>query len=118
MNTMTRWKIVFYVMGVLPWGFIVSLLSFYIRAKEILGYAPRYNQPDPGNLDIYSHYAPYIDFTMGIWLYSFIAWILLTIVYLIAQRKQLQLMPVIVSLFGQICAVMLVVSGIFEWYVD
>jgi len=41
------WKTAFYSLGVLPWGFTVSLLAFYFHARAILGQFPSYNQPDP-----------------------------------------------------------------------
>ncbi len=115
---MKSWKILFYILGLIPLGFIISLLSFYFHAGRILGNLPRYNQPDPKELEIYSEYSPYIDLSGEVWIYSLLMWIISTILYLILKRRQISWTPVIVSTFGQACAIVLFLSGIMEWYAD
>lgn len=75
-------KLLFYSMGVLPLGYVVSLLAFYFHAKRVLGYAPAPGQPDPKELAIYSVYDPFISWTFGKWFYSFLVWVILLIIYL------------------------------------
>lgn len=115
---MKIWKSIYYILGVIPWTFIVSLLTFYFKAGQVLGHTPSYNNPDPKELVIYKVYAPYIDWTLEIWLYSFVVWLLLTTIYFISRRKRIEWSPIIISGIGQILVIFLLLSGIFEWYVD
>ena len=117
-SAMKIWKIIFYLLGIIPWFFTVSLMKFYFHAEKILGYLPRYNMPDPKELNIYSDYAPFIYSFLLIWFYSFIVWLILTIVYLIINRKKINWSPIIFALIGNIIALLLCFSGIFEWFVD
>ena len=115
---MKIWKTIFYFLGVIPWTFIVSLMTFYFKAGQVLGHAPKYSNPDPKELDIYKYYAPYINWTAGIWLCSIVVWFILTIIYLIIMRKRIEWTPIIISGTGQFFAILLLLSGIFEWYID
>ena len=115
---MIIWRIIFYILGIIPWFFIVSLMTFYFHATKILGYLPRYNMPDPKELNIYSDYSSFIYWSLGIWFYAFLVWLLLTIIYLIVYRKNIKWNPVIFASIGNIIALLLVFSGIFEWFVD
>jgi hypothetical protein len=87
---MKYWKISFYGLGILQILFCVSMLTFYFHAALILGYLPKYNQPDPAELDIYKHYLPIITWSGNVWIVSFLFWFLLTITYLILKRKQIR----------------------------
>jgi len=115
---MKIWKIIFYVLGTIPWFFIVPLMTFYFHAKKILGYFPRYNLPDPKELNIYSDYSPLINCFGSIWFYSFFAWLLLTINYFAIYRKNIKWVPIIFAFIGNIIGVLLFLSGILEWYFD
>ncbi len=115
---MKIWKILLYVLGVIPWAFTISLMAFYFHAGRVLGHSPSYNQPDPKELDIYMDYAPFIDVSVDIWLWSFVAWFMLSIVYLIVKRKDIQWAPIIIPAIGQFIAILLLLSGVFEWYID
>ena len=115
---MKIWRIIFYILAVIPWTFIASLLTFYLTANHVLGYPPTYNNPDPGKLSIYKVYAPYVDWTANIWLYSLVAWFILTIIYLITMRKRIEWLPPFVSGTGQYFGILLLFSRIFEWYID
>jgi hypothetical protein len=114
---MTVWKIFFYILGILPWTFMVSLMTFYIKAGQILGHSPIYNYPDPSELHIYKEYSPYVNLTSEIWLYSLVGWFVFTIIYFIV-RKRIELTPIIISGIGQLLGILFIFSGIFEWYVD
>ena len=115
---MKIWKTIFYVLAIIPWTFIVSLMTFYFKAGQVLGHAPTYNNPDPKELEIYKVYAPYVDWTAEVWLYSILVWFALTIIYLITMRRRIEWTPLIISGTGQIFGVLLLLSGIFEWYID
>ena len=115
---MKIWKTLFYFLAIFPWTFIVSLMTFYFKAVQVLGHAPSYNNPDPGKLDVYKIYAPYIDSTADIWLYSLLVWFTMTIVYLITMRKSTEWTPIIISGIGQIFGILLLFSEISEWYLD
>jgi hypothetical protein len=115
---MKNWKTYFYILGSIPLIFSISLLTFYFHAGLILGRLPRYNQPDPKELEIYFDYHPIINLTFIIWIYSFIIWLILTVVYLIAKRKQILWKPIIISALGQVYGISLFLSEIMVWYAD
>ena len=115
---MKIWKTTFYMLAIIPWTFIGPLLAFYIHAGQVLGHSPTYNQPDPKELAIYADYEPFVHWTATVWLYTFMCWMLLAVIYLVAERKNIVWAPVIVSGVGQLAAVFLLLSGIFEWYID
>ena len=115
---MKIWKSIFYMLAVTPWLFIISLMAFYIHAGRILDRPPNYNQPDPKELSIYEDYAPYIDFFGSIWICSLMLWVVLSIIYLIVNRKKIEWLPLIISGIGHFFGFLLLLSGIFEWYVD
>ncbi|RED48189.1 hypothetical protein [Seonamhaeicola aphaedonensis] len=115
---MKSWKTYFYVLGIIPIIFSVSLLTFYFHAGLILGRLPRYNQPDPKELEIYFFYEPIINFTGNIWVFSLAFWLLSSVVYIILKRKQIVWKPILISALGQFCAISLFLSGVIEWFAD
>ena len=115
---MKYWNIIFCILGILPLGFVIPILLFYFHAGQLLGRLPRYNQPDPKELDIYSDYSPLVDLTGKIWLISFPVWLILTITYLIFRRKHIQWTPIAISGALQLLGIIILLSGIFQWYID
>ena len=115
---MRNWKVIFYILGTIPWTFIVSLLAFYFNAEKVLGYFPRYAYPDPKSLSIYEDYSPFINWTIGIWIISFLAWLLLVIVYIALKRNNTKWKLIIVSGIGHSCGILLFLSEITNWYLD
>lgn len=111
-------KIVVYILGLTPFVWIVPLHKFYIDATLFLGYAPHYNMPDSGTLPMYSEYDPYIDIGFSIWGYSLIAWVLLSIILLIAYRKEGIYKPILISFLFHFFGFLYLFSGVFEWYMD
>ncbi len=112
------WKYLFYVLGIIPLGYITSLLSFYIYSRIKLGYLPRYNFPDPKTNENYQEFLPVITITGNIWVVSLPVWIILIVVYLIMNRKHINRRPVIISSITQVCALGFLFSGIVEWFAD
>lgn len=112
------WKIGFVTTGLVPIGFIVSLLTFYYHASRILGRFPVYNQPDPKELDIYNKYSGIIYSCSNIWIISFLVLILMIFIYWIIKRKQTDWKLIGFSSIGHVIAVLLLFSGIMEWFVD
>jgi hypothetical protein len=115
---MKIWKTIFYFLAIIPWPFIVSIMTFYFKAGQVLGHGPSYNNPDPKELDIYKVYSPYVDWTAEVWGCSLLVWFALAITYLIIMRKRIEWTPLIISSTGQIFGILLLFSGIMEWYVD
>ncbi len=115
---MKYWKLAFLVLGILPLTFATSILSFYFHAGQILGRLPSYNTPDPKDLEIYSDYSPIIDLLGQIWAYSFIVWIIVSIVYMIIKRNKINFKPIIISAIGQIIVLIIFFSEIIKWYAD
>ena len=115
---MKIWKTLFYFLAVIPWTFIVALATFYMKAGQILGHAPTYNNPDPKELEIYIDYAPFVDLTAEVWMYSFFVWFALTMTYVVIFRRRIEWTPLVISGIGHYFGILLLFSGIFEWYID
>jgi hypothetical protein len=112
------WKTGLITSGVLPFGLTISLLTFYLHTKSILGYYPKYNHPDPKTLDIYGNYSVLVNTSISLWIISFLLTIPLVIAYLIIKRKKINWKLVGFSLISQTIAIILFFSNIFEWYID
>lgn len=112
------WKIGFITNGILPLGFIISLMTFYFHASRILGRFPTYNQPDPQKLDIYKHYSGFIYRSGNIWILSLLVLIIMITAYWIVKRKRTNWRLVGLSSIGHLVAIILFLSGIMEWFAD
>jgi hypothetical protein len=112
------WKIGFVTNGLMPFGFIISLMTFYFHAYRILGRFPSYNQPDPKELDIYKHYSGFIYSFGSVWIISFLALIVMVIIFLVIKPKKADWRLIGLSSIGHFIAIMLFLSGIMEWFAD
>lgn len=115
---MKYWWITLLILGLFPYTFIISLLAFYYRAIDFLGYYPSYGHPDPKELAIYDDYNIVINLSFIAWISTIVIWLILVGVYVVKNRKNLNLTPVIVTYIGQQTAVILLFSTIFDWYID
>jgi hypothetical protein len=115
---MNTWSLLLYLLGTLPLGFSISLMSFYFHAAVVLGKFPSYGHPDPKELSFYWVYAPVVYFTGSVWMYSFVFWLLLVIVYLLHGNRPIKWKPIVIGTFCQISVVSMFVSGILMWFVD
>ncbi|TGV00732.1 hypothetical protein [Flavivirga rizhaonensis] len=115
---MKIWNKIFFGLGIIPYCFILPILTFYFHAGKILGHLPSYNQPDPKTLEIYATYSPVVNLTTLTWFYSFVIWLVISIIYLIIFRKNIYWKPLKLSAVGQLIALGIVFSGILEWYID
>lgn len=102
----------------MPYLWMISLLSFYFHATLLIGDLPKYNQPDPKTISIYTSYSPIIDFLSNVWIISFLLSLALILVYVIKFRKRINWALIIIIISGQVLAIMLFFSGIMEWYAD
>ncbi|AGC77997.1 hypothetical protein DDD_2870 [Nonlabens dokdonensis DSW-6] len=107
-----------YFLSFLSLPFSFSLLSFYIKASNHLGYYPKYNNPDPKELELYSFYSPWIEQFMLIWTYSFLTWFFLMMLYLFIKKSKIDFYFLIITALFQMIPISILFSGIFEWYVD
>ena len=110
--------IVLYVAGILPFGFIISLLTFYFHTRAILGRFPTYNNPDPILLDDYTFYNGIIDPAIRVWLLSFLVWSFIAAGFRLVTGKRFYWKHLLFSSIGHIIALIITFSDIFEWYVD
>lgn len=115
---MKFWRISFYTLGIIPLGFIISLLAFYFNATKILGHFPSYENPDPKELSIYDSYSSAITFTFELWAYSILIWLLLLIAHMVIKRKETDWKLIIKSGLGHLCAILLFFSEITLWFAD
>jgi hypothetical protein len=115
---MKTWNTLWITLAIMPWLFVISLMTFYFHAGKILGHAPTYNNPDPKELAIYANYEPFVNSFATAWLFAFPIWLVLVIFYLISNRKHLQWKMVAIGATSHFFAICLLFSGIFEWYID
>jgi H+/gluconate symporter-like permease len=115
---MKTWKYIFYILGIIPYFWIISLLTFFLHSSIKLGYFPETYLPDPKDLDIHNFYSPFIDFFGQIWVLSFLLWIVLVITYIIIKRKNTNWKNIFYSAIGEILAISVVFSDINDWYCD
>jgi hypothetical protein len=111
-------KAMIITLGIIPYGVIISLLTFYFHAGSILGRLPTYSNPDPKELPVYDTYYQVIETTGEVWFYSLFVWLILVPVYLIVSRKNISWKPVLFSIIGQVAGVILFLSEITNWYMD
>jgi len=107
-----------YLAGIIPFGFIISILSFYFHAANVLGYYPTWDHPDPKELSIYDSYHAIINPAAEIWLIDMVGWILLCVTLIIMTRHKIYWRTIMLSSIGHIIAVLILFSGILEWYAD
>lgn len=104
-----------YIFISLPWIFGVSLFSFAFHARLYLGYWPGEYRPDPKDLPFYEFYSLIIDYSLGLWILSWIPAIFLTFLFLdVVSFKSNRKWA---YLFGNIIAV-ISFSLFFGWYLD
>ena len=111
-------KNVIYFLGIFPLSFILSLLGFYFHAGIVLGHLPISSLNDPKNFTFYDYYAYAILFSFTATIFSFLAWILISIYYSKRSKENLDLKPIIISLSLFIFCVILFFSKITEWFGD
>jgi hypothetical protein len=107
-------------LAVPAYGSVIALMAFYVHATIILGYAPRYNMPDPKELAIYPFYSPIVGLMESLWILSFlISLLLLPVQLFLTRHDKLSSFPFLeISAWGHIIALLLFFSGISEWYAD
>jgi hypothetical protein len=111
-------KIVYFILGILPFGFIISLLTFYFHAGNILGRLPSYNHPDPKDFSIYLSYSPLINLTLEVCVYSFFPWLVLILVDSVLYWKNISWRLLLGDSLGYGIILFLLFSGIIDWYMD
>jgi hypothetical protein len=115
---MKYWKYIVIALGLIPFSFIISLLTLYFHAGQLLGHLPIANSDDPKNSPIYLMYEPLIDVTGNIWIFSFIAWTVVVGLYLALCPEDDSKRLIIFSAIGHVLAIILFCSKINEWYMD
>ncbi|MBC7494765.1 MAG: hypothetical protein H7221_07135 [Flavobacterium sp.] len=118
LNSNKFFKNLIYFLGILPLSFIVSLLGFYFHAGIVLGHLPISSINDPKNFIFYEYYAYPILFSFTGSVFSFLAWILVSIFYSKTNKENLDLKPIIITLSLFIFCVILFLSKITEWFGD
>lgn len=106
------------LLGLVPLGIIISLFSFYYRSAAYLGYYPSYNHPDPKEIPFYDAYDRWINVSFDAWVCSFLLWLFLLLVSLLFFRKENIWRTFFWSALPHMLVVLLLFSGLFEWYVD
>ena len=118
LTDMKYWKPIIISLAVIPFGFIISLLTFYFRAGLLLGHLPISNSDDPQNFPFYTTYRPIISVTGNLWFFAFIAWTFVVTLYFFLNRKDASKRLILYSAIGHMLAIILFLSKISEWYAD
>jgi|SRR5574344_1056857 hypothetical protein len=111
-------KVEIYVLGSIPYVYILSFLAFYFHAGVHLDRLPTTNSPDPKELPFYSVYEPIVNTTGHIWLFSLFAWLIFSAIFIFESKKRIQWKPIIFSAIGHLTAVIMLFSTIVEWFAD
>ncbi|NJX16519.1 hypothetical protein [Tamlana crocina] len=111
-------KRIIYLVTIPAIGFSITLLTFYFHAGIVLGKLPKYNQPDPKTLEFYENYEMLISFFGNLWVITALLWLLLALIYLFKNRKNIFWKPIVISAFAQGLAIAILFSEITEWFAD
>lgn len=119
LHKMNDWEKSIIGLGLKPYGFFISIVTFYYYAQCKCGHPVRYNYPDPKSLSLYKLFEPIITFAGNLWLFSLpVALVVLTL-YLIKNRQAISWKPIIFFFIGQILILLFFFkSDISEWYFD
>ena len=98
--------------------FVVSILTFYFHASKIIDHLPSYNNPDPKQLNIYENYSLIINFTIGLWFFSFIICLILLIFLWVKTRNNANYRLIVSAIVLQCIPIVIISSDIFKWYID
>lgn len=96
--------------------FIIFVLCSYFK----LGHLPHYNVPDPKLLGFDIFYG-FLFFTMPIILFSALVWIVLTLIILIRDKKNIQQIELVVFLISYLLFYLLPIIdplGLDSWFMD
>lgn len=117
---MRKFTLFYRVLSYLPLIWFLLFTMFVLRAYIALGRLPRYNNPDPENLELGFHYG--ITFLVFfITLCSPGLWFPLTILLYFKTKNIIRLLDVICYLFFYILFIVFLESGfrgLFSWFID
>ncbi len=111
-------KFWYFLLGVIPFSFVISLIIFYFHSRQILGRFPFYDYPDPKELHIYIFYSPFINFFAICWIYSLLLWLSTLILNKIIDDKNIPSNFIIFGLVSFVISIIIFFSPILEWYMD
>ena len=111
-------KKVYFILGAVPYGFIIPLLTFFFYATFILGRFPFYSSPDPKEIPSYHIFLPIIDFASSIMVGTFLSWFIFSVIYLITSWKNVLWKSIFLSSLGYIICILLFFSSITDWWAD
>lgn len=121
-GAMNKMKSVIHWIGLLPYGFVLAHLAFFVHTWIFLGQMPTYNQPDPKSLELYALYKPLIVFAGIAWFISIPIWLILSMIYFVKASQQgtqdTIWKPLVSGLIANIIVLCFIFSGIVEWFVD
>lgn len=107
-----------YTSGFSSLFYSISILIFYIHASVILGWLPTYANPDPADLTICKYYYGVVSFAFTVWIFFFLGWLVLSLIYILVTRKQIDWRPLFFTVVTHIISIMITLSPIFEWFID
>ena len=111
-------KLWYFLLGIIPLGFIISLLIFYFHTRLFIGRFPVYSYPDPKELYFYGFYSSIINFFANSCIYSLILWLSTLIFNKMINDKIVPVNFIFFGLFCFIISIILFFSQILEWYID
>lgn len=109
---------IIFLLGLVPFGFIISIMIFYLATYDAVGYTPSYNHPDPNSLSWAEPFQSTVADWGGLWIMSLIAWIVMCIITAFITRKNLLWKPIVITLTGHLIAIWILLGPIGEWFAD
>ena len=115
-SSLSAWLMYLLSVPALLW--IISLVLFYFKACNYLGYNPGYNHPDPKELIFYDQYNGIIAFWMNTWVLSLFAWLIVVMVTILKLRWDISWKAVVFSSIPHLSGILILFSELPEWYFD
>lgn len=116
-SNLKLWKIAFYVLGIFPALFIISLLTFYMHAGLINDYKS-VSGIHPNEFPFYDAYAYTIGYGWIASVFSFLVWMILLLLHITQGKNKITWKPVGISLTLYLIALILTFSQIMEFAMD
>lgn len=116
---MVFWRSSILALGILPYGFLLSLTVFYVHTAYRLGQFLSYQHADPESLPDFTIYHNVISVMALVWLFSFFAWTVVAGLYVYPEGKNTVCWRTIaLSTVGHALALLLFCLEINAWYLD
>jgi hypothetical protein len=103
---------------IIPWGFVISILLFYLHVGLLEGELPTYARPDPRDTSLYIFYLPLIYPLLLLLILTLIPYLITFLILLTNGQVKMFWKPIVLALLGNLAAYLILKSPIFVWFID